>query len=108
MTIALGISLLIIQIVSFFLFVMVLIKLFKKEGALKGILGIFCGFYTFIWGWLKHKELALTKIMTVWSILVAACMVLPGILIANGAHELVGYANTLKGDVNIKIANQKA
>lgn len=108
MTIALGISFLIIQIVSLVLFVIVLIKLFKNEGALKGILGFFCGIYTFIWGWLKHKELALTKIMTVWSIFTVASMVVPGILISNGAYELMSYANTQKGDVNIKMANQNA
>jgi tetratricopeptide (TPR) repeat protein len=87
---------------------MVLIKLFKNEGALKGILGFFCGIYTFIWGWLKHKELALTKIMTVWSIFTVASMVVPGILISNGAYELMSYANTQKGDVKIKMANQNA
>jgi hypothetical protein len=108
MSIALGISFLIIQIISLVLFVIVLIKLFQKEGALKGILGFFCGIYTFIWGWLKHKELALTKTMTLWSIFTVASMIMPGILISTGAIELLSYANTLKGDMNIKITNQNS
>jgi hypothetical protein len=33
----------------------VLTKLFPKEGVMKGILGIVCGLYTFVWGW-QNKE----------------------------------------------------
>jgi tetratricopeptide (TPR) repeat protein len=106
MTIALGISFLLIQITSLVLFIIVLIKLFKKEGILKGILGFFCGIYTFIWGWLKHKELALTKTMTLWSILLVASMVLPGILATSGAYEILSFANSLKGAANQRVVKQ--
>jgi len=58
------------------LFVMVLVKLFQEEGVGKGILGIICSIYTFIWGWMKHKELDLTKIMTAWSILLVVAIIL--------------------------------
>ena len=54
-------------LISFVLFVIVLIKLFKYEGTGKGILGIICGLYTFIWGWMKAKELEMTDIMLFWS-----------------------------------------
>jgi tetratricopeptide (TPR) repeat protein len=107
MTIALGISFLIIQVMSLVLFVIVLIKLFKKEGALKGILGFFCGIYTFIWGWLKHKELALTKVMTLWSIFTVASMVLPSILATSGAYELLSLANTIKGAAHPQITEHR-
>jgi tetratricopeptide (TPR) repeat protein len=107
MTIALGISFLIIQVMSLVLFVIVLIKLFKKEGALKGILGFFCGIYTFIWGWLKHKELALTKVMTLWSIFIVASMVLPSILATSGAYELLSLANTIKGTAHPQMAERR-
>jgi hypothetical protein len=50
------------------LYIIVLIKLFKKEGPILGIVGILCGFFTFIWGWIKHKQLELTKIMLIWTI----------------------------------------
>lgn len=57
-------------LVSFILYIIVLVKLFKNEGLLKGLLGFFIGLYTFIWGWLKHKELKLTKIMITWTVLI--------------------------------------
>ena len=65
----------ILQFISIIIFFIVLIKLFKTEGALKGILGFLCGLYTFIWGWLKHKELQMTKMMTLWSIILIVFMV---------------------------------
>jgi len=51
---------------------MVLIKMFQNEKPLIGILGIFCGLWTFIWGWMKSSTLGLKKIMMIWS----ACIVL--------------------------------
>lgn len=47
--------------------ILVLIQLFKKEGVGLGILGIFCSIYTYIWGWLKSKELGLKNIMLGWT-----------------------------------------
>lgn len=72
----LGILSLLVGIVNLVLFVLVLIKLFQKEGVLKGILGIICALYTFIWGWIKAKELQITNIMIGWS----ACIVVQIIL----------------------------
>ncbi len=54
---------------SFVLYIIVLIKLFQNEGVGKGILGLLCSLYTFVWGWIKHKELGLTKLMWIWTIL---------------------------------------
>lgn len=61
---------------SFVLFIMVLIKLFQNEGTGKGILGLICALYTFIWGWMKHKELGITQLMTIWSGLIVVGMIL--------------------------------
>lgn len=61
-----------VYIVSIVCWIMVLIKLFKAKGALHGILGIICGLYTFIWGWINHKSLAITKVMIAWT----ACFIL--------------------------------
>lgn len=49
--------------------IMVLIKLFQKEGILKGILGLICMLYTFIWGWMniKKEELQLKNWMYIWT-----------------------------------------
>ncbi|MBW2250194.1 MAG: tetratricopeptide repeat protein [Deltaproteobacteria bacterium] len=84
----------ILQITSIIIFFIVLIKLFKTEGALKGILGFLCGLYTFIWGWLKHKELQMTKLMAVWSIILIIFMV--GIPLV-GTTEIMKMATTLQG-----------
>ena len=70
------------------LFVLVLIRLFKKEGPLKGILGVICGIYTFIWGWLKHKELKLTRIMAIWTAVLIIPIVVQ-VVFASGSISLM-------------------
>ncbi|MBN1954549.1 MAG: hypothetical protein JW900_05805, partial [Anaerolineae bacterium] len=70
----------IVGLATFVFFVIVLIKLFQKEGALKGILGIICALYTFIWGWMKHKELGITQIMAIWTVLIIIGMILSAIV----------------------------
>ena len=49
--------------------IVVLIKLFQREGILKGILGLICMLYTYIWGWMKinDQELNLRTWMYVWT-----------------------------------------
>jgi predicted Zn-dependent protease len=84
----------ILQITSIVIFFIVLIKLFKTEGALKGILGFLCGLYTFIWGWLKHKELQMTKLMTVWSGIFIIFMVGTPLI---GTAELMKMITTVQG-----------
>ena len=84
----------ILQITSIIIFFIVLVKLFKTEGALKGILGFLCGLYTFIWGWLKHKELQMTKLMAVWSIILIIFMV--GIPLV-GTTEVMKMVTTIQG-----------
>lgn len=62
------------------LFIIVLVKLFQNEGTGKGILGLICSLYTFIWGWQKHKELDITNIMTAWSILIVISIILSAVM----------------------------
>lgn len=47
----------------------VLFKLFQKEGFLKALLGFICMLYTFIWGWqnIKNEELQLKNWMYAWT-----------------------------------------
>ena len=67
----------VISIVSLIIFLVVLIKSFKA-GVLKGILGILtCGFFTFIWGWVKHSELKITKLMLLWTVLIILSIAIP-------------------------------
>ena len=51
-------------------FIMVLIKLFQENGALHGILGLICGLYTFIWGWMNATRLGIKNIMIIWTLLI--------------------------------------
>jgi tetratricopeptide (TPR) repeat protein len=108
MTFALGIAFLIMQIMSFVFFIIVLVKLFKNEGVLKGILGFFFGIYAFIWGWIKHKELDLTKVMVLWSVFTVASIVMVPIIMASGTMEFMNYAAKLSENPDFKYAQQKS
>ena len=105
MIIALGIAFMIMQIMSIVFFVIILVKLFKNEGALKGILGFIFGIYAFIWGWLKHKELALTKVMVLWSVFTVASIAVVPFIAASGTMNFMSYAAKFAGDSNFKMVN---
>jgi Tfp pilus assembly protein PilF len=74
--IGLGILIALCFICSLVYWIIVLIRLFKEKGAIHGILGIIISLYPFIWGWIKHKELKLTKTMLIWTISYVLAMVL--------------------------------
>jgi len=65
-----------LAIVGLIMFIVVIIKLFKTGGALKGVLGIICVIYPFIWGWVKHKKLKITRVMVLWTL----CIVIPPVI----------------------------
>ena len=69
-------------------FIIVLIKLFQNEGALKGILGIICGLYTFIWGWMNSDRLGIRNIMMIWTLLIIVQLVLNFVF---GVAMIPGY-----------------
>lgn len=48
--------------------IVVLVKLFQKEGVMKGILGFLCMLYTFVWGLqnMGKEELKLKMWMYLW------------------------------------------
>jgi len=102
MAMAMGIALIISIILSTIFFFIVLVKLFKNEGALKGILGFFCGIYTFIWGWMKHKQLGMTKLMAIWSLLMLAPMVMVPVMGVSSALMLPKYLQEMSGNLGIK------
>ena len=56
------------SLVSLVCWIMVLIKMFPAEGALKGILAIICGLYAFIWGWMNAGRFNLRNIMLIWTV----------------------------------------
>lgn len=57
-------------------FIIVLVKLFQTEGALQGIIGLICGLWTFIWGWMNAGKLNIKNIMLIWTLLIVLAIVL--------------------------------
>jgi hypothetical protein len=57
------------SLLAFVAGIVVLIRLFQTEGFLKGILGLICMLYTYIWGWMKinNEQLKLRTWMYVWT-----------------------------------------
>jgi len=55
--------------IAFVAGIFVLVKLFQQEGFVKGLLGLICMVYTFIWGWqnIGKEELKLKTWMYVWT-----------------------------------------
>ena len=49
--------------------IFVLVKLFQVEGVMKGILGLICMLYTYIWGWqhINQEDLKIKTWMYVWT-----------------------------------------
>ena len=81
-----GILLLLCQLGNLVCLVLVLLKLFPAEGPLKGILGIICGLYTFIWGWMNATKQNIKNIMLVWTVLLILSVVLNGMAAASMAR----------------------
>jgi hypothetical protein len=74
--------------VDFVVGILVLIRLFKKEGVLKGILGIICMLYTFIWGWMHHKDENITTLMWVWTAIIIISIIVSGIVASTAASSV--------------------
>ena len=70
-----------VGLASLVCFVLVLIKLFQQKGVLHGILGILCGLYTFIWGWMEAGRLGIKNIMLIWTVLIIVSAVLNGMVV---------------------------
>jgi hypothetical protein len=87
MGILIGMLSLLVWIGTVVCLVIVLIKLFQNEGPIKGILGLICGLYTFIWGWMNADRLNIKTIMLAWTALIIVAILLRGL----GAAFSVGY-----------------
>ena len=56
--------------------IIVLIKIFQNDGALKGIIGLICSLFAFIWGWMNSSRLGVKNIMMIWTVLIIIFMIL--------------------------------
>ena len=73
---ALQLLAMVVGLINIIVFIIVLIKLFQNEGALKGILGLICSLYTFIWGWMNASRLGIRNIMLIWTALIILGIIL--------------------------------
>ena len=55
-------------------YIIVLIKQFQDGGVVQGIIGLICGLWTFIWGWMNANNLNIKNIMIIWTLLWVACL----------------------------------
>jgi hypothetical protein len=53
----------------------VVIKMFQREGVVKGILGLICTLYSYIWGWQHAKQENLTGMMWTWTIIIVISVI---------------------------------
>lgn len=74
--IILGVISLAIAIASIVFWIMTLIKLFKNDQIVLGIIGIICPIVAFVMGWVKANEYDHKQIMIYWTICVVAGIVL--------------------------------
>ncbi len=90
MTILFSLLLIAVSVGNLVCLIIVLTKLFPAEGALKGILGIICGIYTFIWGWMNADQQNIRKIMQIWTLCFIASIVLQvlTVVMAGASSEL--------------------
>lgn len=72
----LGILALIAGIGSIVCWIIILIEMFKRENVLLGILGIICGLWAFIWGWMNVGKHDKRQVMQIWTACIIAGIVL--------------------------------
>ncbi len=56
--------------------IIVVIKIFQNDGALKGILALICWLFAFIWGWIHAGRLGIKNIMMIWTVLLIICIII--------------------------------
>ena len=85
-----------LSIASLVIFIIVLLKSFKEGGVLHGLLGILTfGLYTYIWGWLKSKQLHLFKLMALWTIVTVVSVAMPIVIGATALLQAIPMAEDL-------------
>jgi hypothetical protein len=57
-------------------FIIVLTRLFPAEGGWKGLFGLICSLYAFVWGWQNKDAQRLQTVMPVWTVLIVLGLIL--------------------------------
>ncbi len=71
--------------------IIVAIKIFQNDGALKGILALICGLFGLIWGWMNAARLGVKNLMMIWTLLIVIYLILGAV---GGFHFSFGNMPT--------------
>ena len=74
-----GILALVVLVACIICQIIVAIKIFQNDGALKGILALICGLFGLIWGWMNASRLGIRNIMMIWTVLIVIYLILGAI-----------------------------
>lgn len=83
-----------LALAAFVVQILVVVKMFQNAGALHGILGIICGLYAYIWGWLNSGKLNIRNLMIIWTVLIILIIVLNLVFGASMAANYNAVPNT--------------
>jgi hypothetical protein len=56
--------------------ILVVVKMFQNAGVVHGILGLICGLYAYIWGWMNSSKLGIKNLMFIWTALIILVIIL--------------------------------
>jgi hypothetical protein len=81
-----GILVWLVLLAAFVVQILVVVKMFQNQGALHGILGLICGLYAFIWGWMNSGKLGIKNLMIIWTVLIILYAILAATLGASFSY----------------------
>jgi hypothetical protein len=65
-----------LALAAFVVQILVVVKMFQNAGVLHGILGLICGLYAYIWGWMNSTKLNIRNLMIIWTVLIILIIIL--------------------------------
>ncbi|HEX7313912.1 MAG TPA: hypothetical protein VF297_08315 [Pyrinomonadaceae bacterium] len=83
-----GILVWLVLLAAFVVQILVVVKMFQNAGALHGILGLICGLYAFIWGWMNASKLGIRNLMIIWTVLIIIYAILAATVGASFGYNM--------------------
>lgn len=68
--------------------ILVVIQMFKNAGVVHGILGLICGLYALIWGWMNANKYGIKNLMLAWTALLILYIILSAVFGASFSYNL--------------------
>ena len=72
--------------------IIVVVKMFQTAGAVQGIIGLICGLWAFIWGWMNAGKVGIKNIMMIWTGLIILYCILA--IAGGGFNYSFNYGTT--------------